>query len=442
MFRKILSVCSSPRPWARLITPGARQLFHSDSRNKQQTVIKPGIHNDISEKDFSIKKAVLLRKVTRFEYERRLHPEMGDEALKELLISRGTNYDALVMRHDEYQHQLEHIQEVLTKYGIEYDMVIRVDYVDSLVEWADAIFTAGGDGTFLMAASKVKGHSKPVIGINTDPVRSEGHLCLPKQYASTENLESAFVQLLEGRFQWWWRQRIRLTMSGKWVSATPVDLQRQQLQFPEYRFWEHVKEHELCHNRVEQVEDKAPELLPILALNEVFIGESLSARVSYYELSIDGKETHRQKSSGITACTGTGSSSWYFNTNHLLTEDLEDILKIVEELEPGCGGLLNNQEKQQQVVDKFNSSLTFHPGDLRMAFTVREPMAKGLFYAPHHRGFCQTMSVKSRMWDGWVVVDGGLSFNFNDGAVVDLEVRPEDALRCVQFLDSDQALKQ
>ena len=55
--------------------------------------------------------------------------------------------------------------------NIEVQLVHKFDYAEQLVDWADAIFTAGGDGTFLMAASKVKGESKPVIGINTDPER-------------------------------------------------------------------------------------------------------------------------------------------------------------------------------------------------------------------------------------------------------------------------------
>ena len=37
------------------------------------------------------------------------------------------------------------------------------------------------------------------------------------------------------------------------------------------------------------------------------------------------------------------------------------------------------------------------------------------------------------MWDAWIVVDGGLCFRFNDGAVVELELKPEDALRCVEL---------
>ena len=53
--------------------------------------------------------------------------------------------------------------------GVEVRVVNREGYTDDVVEWADTIFSAGGDGTFLIAAAKVKNH-KPVIGFNTDPL--------------------------------------------------------------------------------------------------------------------------------------------------------------------------------------------------------------------------------------------------------------------------------
>jgi NAD+ kinase len=37
------------------------------------------------------------------------------------------------------------------------------------------------------------------------------------------------------------------------------------------------------------------------------------------------------------------------------------------------------------------------------------------------------------MWDACIVVDGSLSFSFNDGAMVELEMFDEDALRCVHL---------
>lgn len=52
-------------------------------------------------------------------------------------------------------------------------------------------------------------------------------------------------------------------------------------------------------------------ILPYLALNEVFIGETQSARVSHLQLQIDDQNIlNKTKSSGLCVSTGTGSSSW------------------------------------------------------------------------------------------------------------------------------------
>lgn len=56
---------------------------------------------------------------------------------------------------------------------------------------------------------------------------------------------------------------------------------------------------------------KVKRILPYLALNEVFIGETQSARVSHLHLQIDEQnQLNKTKSSGLCVSTGTGSSSW------------------------------------------------------------------------------------------------------------------------------------
>ena len=68
-------------------------------------------------------------------------------------------------------------------------------------------------------------------------------------------------------------------MSGRHSSDyESVDLQQQRMDYPEYRYWEHVREHETHNLSSRQGEEFPPYVLPVLALNEVFIGESLSAR--------------------------------------------------------------------------------------------------------------------------------------------------------------------
>ncbi len=98
-----------------------------------------------------------------------------------------------------------------------------------VVAWADMV-TTGGDGTFLMASSKVLNRKKPVIGFNTDPTRSEGHLCLPKHYSF--NVKQAVDKICSGNFRWFFRKRLRITLIGDAakINQTPVELNLQQLQ--------------------------------------------------------------------------------------------------------------------------------------------------------------------------------------------------------------------
>lgn len=46
----------------------------------------------------------------------------------------------------------------------------------------ELILSLGGDGTFLRTASLVQGNQVPILGVNTDPQRSVGHLCNRKVY--------------------------------------------------------------------------------------------------------------------------------------------------------------------------------------------------------------------------------------------------------------------
>ena len=50
------------------------------------------------------------------------------------------------------------------------------------LENIDLVCSLGGDGTFLKTSSIIKNPDLPIIGINTDPARSVGHLCNRRVY--------------------------------------------------------------------------------------------------------------------------------------------------------------------------------------------------------------------------------------------------------------------
>jgi NAD+ kinase len=195
----------------------------------------------------------------------------------------------------------------------------------------DIIIAAGGDGNFLTGASHVADPDKLIVGINTDPERcghdviimhddsthrSQGYLCISPD--AEQSIEDIVDAILERRLKLMHRQRLRVCIGGR--------------------------------------------DLPLLALNEAFIGESdptqLTAttsfysllsvthvslslsipflslfslsRVSYFQLSCrDQLISDKIRSSGLLVYTGSGSTSWAYNINKISTDTVKNILGAV-----------------------------------------------------------------------------------------------------------------
>ncbi|KAK7488487.1 hypothetical protein BaRGS_00020272 [Batillaria attramentaria] len=382
---------------------------------------------------FRPRKVAVLTKVTRYEYERRRHSWLSEKEFREYLEAKDSDYEGLLQRHNNHKATVEAVKKILEAEGIETKIVKRFEFTTNIIDWADAVFTAGGDGTYLLAASKFINSDKPLIGLNTDPDKSEGHLCLPKRKYPAVNFAAALKRMLDGDFRWKWLQRIQVTMSGQHANDEPVELHNQQLQFPEHRYVEHIAESEQERHPVNITSNTPPKrVLPVLALNEVFVGESLSSRVSYYEFSVDDGPREKQKSSGITICTGTGSSSWHFHINHLPVASVRDILRIASQ-KTGCQFPVDDLRTMESITNEFNSSLGFDPSTPLMAYTVRDPVVNGIFQVSNPRNFAKQIRIRSRMWDACLVIDGGVSFKFNDGAVATFEIAKNNAIRTVVF---------
>ncbi|XP_056402436.1 NAD kinase 2, mitochondrial isoform X2 [Hyla sarda] len=377
---------------------------------------------------FRPERVAVVTKTTRYEFEQQRFRSAGlsEDELRELLALKGSSYNGLLQRHNIHSENVEHVVQSLRNDGIDVRVVKRRDYDEETARWADAIISAGGDGTMLLAASKVLDKFKPVIGVNTDPERSEGHLCLPMRYS--HSFPEALHKLYRGEFRWQWRQRIRLFLEGTGINLTPVDLHEQQLSLEQ-----HSKAHSSgTHQEQSSATISGPHLLPVRALNEVFIGESLSSRASYYEISVDDGPWEKQKSSGLNVCTGTGSKAWSYNINKMAPQTVEEILNIVKRHK--IANLTLNPDLIEQVTNEYNSSLIFNPEEQKMFFSIREPISNRVFSSSRQCGFTAKVCVRSRCWDACMVVDGGTSFEFNDGAIVTISMDGEDAL-CTVLLD-------
>ena len=304
--------------------------------------------------------------------------------------------------------------------------------------------TAGGDGTFLMAASKIPDSNKPIVGFNTDPSRSEGYLCLPKG----ADFDSAVNGICDGQFEWFMRKRLKVTLVGnkEKIAQPAIELLNLKLEYPEYRYVDSLNEtsvsktsakHPLVANYSNGANERmsvSHRVLPVLALNEIYVGEALSSRVSYLEVKLNEQEDYfKTRNSGLLIATGTGSTSWTFNHNKVSEQSVEFAAKK----------LLNEskveKDRIREIVREYNDSLVFDAGADEIAYTLRDPVhvpGTALNGIPETRpsGYAGKIELKSRCFDAHLVIDGALSFKFNDGTNAIIEIAKDGALRTIKML--------
>ncbi|ERL90205.1 hypothetical protein D910_07559 [Dendroctonus ponderosae] len=281
----------------------------------------------------------------------------------------------MIRYHDLHKKFEENVVNTFENLGVSVKVVNRYSYTPEDVANADVVIPTGGDGTFLLAASMINDNKKPVIGLNSDPNRSEGYLCLPKRYST--NVRDAVERLNKGDFTWLMRSRIRTTLL-------------------------------------------------------VFVGETLSARVSHLQMRLNGStENTNLKCSGICISTGTGSTSWHLSINRLPVQNVAELLRLID-IDPTEG----KDSLATVLSDIYNKNLIFNADDRRMSYTIRELISAAVWPDPKGikpRGFARKIEIKSNCFEASLVIDGGVSFSFNDGTTALLEIRPEDALRTVVF---------
>lgn len=156
------------RPWSSANGPAA-----TDSC-EQRSLIDTPINEPLR-----LKKVVLFNKRTRYEFEKTLANRQTEKEFESYVEFLGSDYKKLLEHHRHHYNALDTLVSFLKKRGVDVAVVSRSDFDHDKLTAVDAVITAGGDGTFLQAAGWIKNNSIPVIGFNTDPNRSQGHLCLP-----------------------------------------------------------------------------------------------------------------------------------------------------------------------------------------------------------------------------------------------------------------------
>ena len=182
--------------------------------------------------------------------------EQQDTRLVHLL--RKGHPDALDMQraHAVHEESMDAIVHVLRQLPVQFDLAYRAD-VKATTRY-DLVISVGGDGTFLHAARNIG--QTPLLGVNSDPQRSEAVFCA----ATRRTFARLCRRALEGRLPELRLYRLQLTLNGK--------------------------------------------RLPQRALNDVLVVHDDPATMSRYRLRFGARE-EAQKSSGVWISTAAGSSS-------------------------------------------------------------------------------------------------------------------------------------
>jgi NAD+ kinase len=182
--------------------------------------------------------------------------EHQDEHLVRLL--RRGHPDARDMQeaHTIHTEAMEGVVLALRQLPVDFDLAYRADL--KVTRRYDLIISVGGDGTFLQAARSTS--RTPILGVNSDPSRSEAVFC-----ASTRATFPRLCRLaLQRRLPELPLHRLQLRLNGR--------------------------------------------MLPHRALNDVLVVHDDPATMSRYRLRIGHREEF-QKTSGLWVSTAAGSSS-------------------------------------------------------------------------------------------------------------------------------------
>ncbi|CAB0006434.1 unnamed protein product [Nesidiocoris tenuis] len=150
-----------------------------NQQNAREICYERTFSSDCSPRGVKLKKILLLKKRTRYELEKLSYPQLSYDEYDRCLRIRGTDLESLLQTTKIHQQLSDKLESNLRNAGFQVVVIDRTQYTPDAIEWADLIVTAGGDGTFLIAASEIQNRDKPLLGFNTNPSKSTGYLCLP-----------------------------------------------------------------------------------------------------------------------------------------------------------------------------------------------------------------------------------------------------------------------
>jgi NAD+ kinase len=203
--------------------------------------------------DFS--KIIIVPKLSKYEWDLQRY-RLSPNHLLVKYKTEGVDVARVLASHERQKKSFAVVKKFFRKAAF----LSRRQLTRKVVQEAKMVISLGGDNHFQYVSHFVT--NTLMVGINSDPDRSEGALnSLPIQ-----KCEVLVRCLREDNLDYEEWMRIQVVLNGK--------------------------------------------LIPLLAVSEIYMGESLRRFMSRHRLMFHGKN-EEQKSSGLLVSTGAGSTGWY-----------------------------------------------------------------------------------------------------------------------------------
>ncbi len=258
------------------------------------------------------KEILIVPKLTKFEWDlKRLN--LTESELSEFYKKERVNADKIIESHQRQKQSLKKIKDLLK----DSDIIERDKITRDIIKKYELIISFGGDNHFQYVSHFLE--DVPLLGINSDPERSEGALTS----MNTDELEAFLPLILEKKFNIEKWTRLKISIDGK------------------------------------EIDDPA--------ISEIYIGEERRFNMSRHVIKLNGA-TEEQKGSGLIITTGTGSTGWYNSASRYLFPNGNQFNKNADEArfilaEPYKGRLsslmnIHGEIKDSQEIEVISLSDT------------------------------------------------------------------------------------
>ena len=205
-------------------------------------------------------KTLVVAKHSKYEWERKKF-DLSHEQIVTKYNKERANLDAILQANDKQKE----VRELFMGIMLESRMVM-MDTISELIKGYDLVIVLGGDNSFTNVSHYVE--DIPILGVNSDPDRSKGHL-LSYSAIDEQSIHHLSELIDSNKFDIQRWPKLEATLDGKSI---------------------------------------------VSATSEYFFGERQRNKMSRHILVYDGIE-YEQKCSGIVVATGAGSTGWYSSAN-------------------------------------------------------------------------------------------------------------------------------